>query len=67
HGPFVTYLHRFGLCSHDRCVYGDKGDPDHYATDCSVTKPFHFLKSSAENPSTWYENIVKTEDPLHDS
>ncbi|GBM86115.1 hypothetical protein AVEN_167771-1 [Araneus ventricosus] len=24
HGPFVTYLHRFGLCSHDRCVCGDK-------------------------------------------
>ncbi|GBM65809.1 hypothetical protein AVEN_172661-1 [Araneus ventricosus] len=29
HGPFVTYPHRFGLCSHDRCVCGAKGDPNH--------------------------------------
>ncbi|GBM95421.1 hypothetical protein AVEN_222851-1 [Araneus ventricosus] len=29
HGPFVTCLHRFGLCSHDRCVCDDKGGPNH--------------------------------------
>ncbi|GBM59433.1 hypothetical protein AVEN_174415-1 [Araneus ventricosus] len=33
-GIFVTYLHRFRLCSHDRCVCSDKGGPDHYATNC---------------------------------
>ncbi|GBN79170.1 hypothetical protein AVEN_200400-1 [Araneus ventricosus] len=57
HGPFVIYLHRFGLCSHDRC--DDKGDPDHYATGCSLTKPFHFMKPSAENLSTYSENIIQ--------
>ncbi|GBO24058.1 hypothetical protein AVEN_265748-1 [Araneus ventricosus] len=31
--PF-SYLHRFGLCSHDRCVCGDKGNPNHYSTRC---------------------------------
>ncbi|GBN89216.1 hypothetical protein AVEN_156776-2-1, partial [Araneus ventricosus] len=51
HGPSVTNLHRFGLCSHDRCVCGAKGDPNHYATVCPVTKSFHFLKPSAETPS----------------
>ncbi|GBM84266.1 hypothetical protein AVEN_102016-1 [Araneus ventricosus] len=47
HGPFVTYLHRFGLCSHDRCFCGAEGDPNRYATVCPVTKPFHFTKPSA--------------------
>ncbi|GBN78677.1 hypothetical protein AVEN_9144-1 [Araneus ventricosus] len=55
---FVTYLHRFGLCSHDRCVCGAKGDPNHYTTVCPVTKHFNFTKPSAENLSTWCENIV---------
>ncbi|GBM87133.1 hypothetical protein AVEN_110013-1 [Araneus ventricosus] len=59
HGPFVTYLHGFGLWSHDRCVCGAKGDPNHYATIFPVTKPFHFTKTSAENLSTWCENIVQ--------
>ncbi|GBM31376.1 hypothetical protein AVEN_99597-1 [Araneus ventricosus] len=48
----------FGLCSKKRvCAY--KGDPNHCATDCPVTKPFHFMKPSAENISTWCENIVQ--------
>ncbi|GBO15025.1 hypothetical protein AVEN_167640-1, partial [Araneus ventricosus] len=59
HGPFVTYLQRFGLCSHDQCVCGDGGDPNHYATVCPVTKPFHFTKPGAGNLSTWCENIVR--------
>ncbi|GBM28045.1 hypothetical protein AVEN_27434-1 [Araneus ventricosus] len=49
YGPFVTYLHRFGLCSQDRCVCGAKGDPNHYATVCPVTKPFHLMKPNDEN------------------
>ncbi|GBM89959.1 hypothetical protein AVEN_43399-1 [Araneus ventricosus] len=71
HGPVVTYLHRFGLCSHDRYVCGDEGDPNHYAAVCPVTKPFHFTMPSAENLSTWCENIVQEKycpkDPWHDS
>ncbi|GBN98516.1 hypothetical protein AVEN_192514-1 [Araneus ventricosus] len=59
HGPFVTYLHRFGLCSHDRWICGAKGDPNHHATACPVTKPFHFTKPNAENFSTWCGNIVQ--------
>ncbi|GBN33890.1 hypothetical protein AVEN_111135-1, partial [Araneus ventricosus] len=35
----------------DRCVCGAKGDPNHYATVCSVTKPTIF--------STWCEDIVQ--------
>ncbi|GBN27413.1 hypothetical protein AVEN_58715-1 [Araneus ventricosus] len=52
HGPFVTYLGRLGLSSHNRCVCGAKGDPNHYATVCPVTKPFHSTKPSAGNLST---------------
>ncbi|GBM39748.1 hypothetical protein AVEN_107165-1 [Araneus ventricosus] len=59
HGPFVAYLHRFGLCSHDRFVCGDERDPNHYSTDCPVTKPFHFTKPRAKNLSTRCENIVQ--------
>ncbi|GBN28171.1 hypothetical protein AVEN_78970-1, partial [Araneus ventricosus] len=43
---------------------GNKGDPDHYATDCPVTKSFHFMKPSAENLSTWCENIVQNKRSL---
>ncbi|GBM76057.1 hypothetical protein AVEN_153308-1 [Araneus ventricosus] len=50
---------KFGLCSHDRCVCGAKGDPNHCATVCSVTKPFYFTKPSAEDLSTWCVNIVQ--------
>ncbi|GBL84049.1 hypothetical protein AVEN_100907-1 [Araneus ventricosus] len=53
--PFLE----FGLCSHDQRVCGAKGDPNHYSTVCPVTKPFHFKKPSAENLSTWCENIVQ--------
>ncbi|GBM71620.1 hypothetical protein AVEN_275086-1, partial [Araneus ventricosus] len=59
HGPFVTYHHRFGLSSYDRCVCGDNSYSNHYATDCPVTKPFHFTKPSAVNLSTWCQNIVQ--------
>ncbi|GBL90359.1 hypothetical protein AVEN_178806-1 [Araneus ventricosus] len=64
HGPFVTYLQRFGLCSRDRCIGCDKGNTDRYATDCPVTKPFHFMNPSSENLSTWCENIVQNERSL---
>ncbi|GBL63443.1 hypothetical protein AVEN_28489-1 [Araneus ventricosus] len=47
HGPFVTYLHRFGLCSHDRRVCCAKGDRNYYPTVCPGIKPFHFKKLSA--------------------
>ncbi|GBM06296.1 hypothetical protein AVEN_208981-1 [Araneus ventricosus] len=50
---------RIGLCSHDRYVCGAKSDPNHYATVCPVTKPFHFTNPSAKNLSTWCENIVQ--------
>ncbi|GBM34238.1 hypothetical protein AVEN_60579-1 [Araneus ventricosus] len=49
HRPFVTYLHRFGLCSHDQCVCGAEGDPNHFVTVFPVAKPFHFTKPRAEN------------------
>ncbi|GBM77952.1 hypothetical protein AVEN_188960-1 [Araneus ventricosus] len=43
-----------------RCSrHNAKGDPNHYATVCPVTKPFHFRKPRAENFSTWCENIVQ--------
>ncbi|GBM19517.1 hypothetical protein AVEN_273463-1, partial [Araneus ventricosus] len=45
----------------DRCVCSAKGDPNHCATVCPVTKPFPFTKPSAENLSTWCENIVQDE------
>ncbi|GBN02787.1 hypothetical protein AVEN_20881-1 [Araneus ventricosus] len=63
-GPFVTYLRRFSLCSRGRCVCCDKDDLDHNATDCPVTKPFHFIEPSAENLSTWCENIVQNKSSL---
>ncbi|GBL85398.1 hypothetical protein AVEN_34590-1 [Araneus ventricosus] len=64
HGPFVTYLYKFGLYSHDRCVCGAEGDPNHYATVCPVTKLFHFTKPSAGNLLLWCENIVQVKRSL---
>ncbi|GBL54331.1 hypothetical protein AVEN_183481-1 [Araneus ventricosus] len=48
----------------DRRVCGTKGDPNHYATVCPVTKPFPFTKPSAEHLSTWCENIVQDKKSL---
>ncbi|GBM49169.1 hypothetical protein AVEN_148089-1 [Araneus ventricosus] len=55
----VKKLHRFGLCSHDRCFCSAEGEPNQCATVCPVPKPFHFTKSSAESLSTWSENIAQ--------
>ncbi|GBO23204.1 hypothetical protein AVEN_169146-1 [Araneus ventricosus] len=52
-GPIFT-----GSVSHDRCVCGDEGDPNLYATYFPLTKPFRFTKPSTENLWTWCENIA---------
>ncbi|GBL92515.1 hypothetical protein AVEN_174773-1 [Araneus ventricosus] len=62
HGPFVTHLHRFDLCSHDRCVCGGKGDPDHFATDCPVTKPFHFVSPVLKTCRLGVKILFETKD-----
>ncbi|GBM33779.1 hypothetical protein AVEN_183038-1 [Araneus ventricosus] len=67
HGPFVTYLHRFGFCSRDRCVCGDKGDPNHYATVCPVTNPFISRSQVLKNFRRGVKILSKTKDPWHDS
>ncbi|GBM53688.1 hypothetical protein AVEN_233661-1 [Araneus ventricosus] len=40
----------FGSCSHDLCVCSDKGDPDHYATDCPVKKCLSFHQDQYWKP-----------------
>ncbi|GBO27185.1 hypothetical protein AVEN_43017-1 [Araneus ventricosus] len=66
-GPFVTCLHRFGLCSHDRCVCGAKGDRNHYVTVCPVTKRFHSRSPVLKIFRRGVKILSKTKDPWHDS
>ncbi|GBM86300.1 hypothetical protein AVEN_207991-1 [Araneus ventricosus] len=66
HGLLVTYLHKFCLCSHDRCVCGDAGDPNHYATDCPVTKPFISHSPVLKTFQHGVKILSKTKDPWHD-
>ncbi|GBL87832.1 hypothetical protein AVEN_192017-1 [Araneus ventricosus] len=42
HGPFLSYLHRFNLRTHDNCSCGENGDPMHHATKCRFTLSWHF-------------------------
>ncbi|GBM54002.1 hypothetical protein AVEN_228755-1 [Araneus ventricosus] len=46
YGPFLSYLLRFNLRTHDNCSCGEKGDPIHYATKCPFTLSWHFQTST---------------------
>ncbi|GBO11168.1 hypothetical protein AVEN_74793-1 [Araneus ventricosus] len=58
HGPFLSYLHRFNLRTHDNCSCGEKGDPMHYATKCRFTLSWHFQTPTVSLKLQWLENIL---------
>ncbi|GBM10333.1 hypothetical protein AVEN_131072-1 [Araneus ventricosus] len=41
HGPFPSYLFRFGKHPDDYCACGEVGTPLHYATKCRLTLSHH--------------------------
>ena len=47
HGPFASYLKRFGLRPSELCPCGsgEVGDPQHYMFKCCLTKEFHFRET----------------------
>ncbi|GBM15944.1 hypothetical protein AVEN_163436-1 [Araneus ventricosus] len=48
HGPFPSYLKRFGLHSTDYCGCGETGNPLHYARKCPLTLSYHNKELSPE-------------------
>ncbi|GBN59877.1 hypothetical protein AVEN_143429-1 [Araneus ventricosus] len=48
HGPFPSYLKRFGLHSTDYCGCGEIGNPLRYATRCPLTLSYHYKEPSPQ-------------------
>ncbi|GBM43947.1 hypothetical protein AVEN_251646-1 [Araneus ventricosus] len=53
HGPFPSYLKRFGLHSTDYCGCGEIGNPLHYATRCPLTLSYHHKEPSPQFIVHW--------------
>ncbi|KFM62413.1 Hypothetical protein in type-1 retrotransposable element, partial [Stegodyphus mimosarum] len=53
HGPFNSYLYRFGLSDTDLCTCGMLGDPDHFIFHCELTSNFHMKKPSDQHKTKW--------------
>ncbi|XP_035205447.1 uncharacterized protein LOC118180467 [Stegodyphus dumicola] len=57
HGPFLTYLFRFGLSNNEQCKCGVTGTPDHYVFNCSLTSAFHLNRPADTFWKEWTNNL----------
>ncbi|GBL72664.1 hypothetical protein AVEN_116317-1, partial [Araneus ventricosus] len=58
HGPFPSYLKRFGLHSTDYCGCGEIGNPLHYATRCPLTLSYHHKEPSPQFIVHWWKSAL---------
>ncbi|GBN42143.1 hypothetical protein AVEN_247290-1 [Araneus ventricosus] len=58
HGPFPTYVKRFGLRTTDCCGCGEMRTPLHFATSCRLTSSYHFTKHSNDLEHLWWERVL---------
>ncbi|GBM13169.1 hypothetical protein AVEN_64373-1 [Araneus ventricosus] len=56
--PFLSYLHRFNLRTHDNCSCAEEGDPMHYATKCRFTLSWHFQTPTVSLKLQWLKKIL---------
>lgn len=59
HGPFPSYLSKFGRTDSDCCTCGEYGNSIHYVTKCTLTAAFHLRKSSQISSSSWFKLILQ--------
>lgn len=58
HGPFLSYLKKFGKAETDQCVCGGgKGDSMHYLLKCPLTQKWHLKPPTAENKKVWLNSL----------
>ncbi|GBN06137.1 hypothetical protein AVEN_19594-1 [Araneus ventricosus] len=60
HGPFPSYLKRFGLHSTDYCACGEIGNPLHYATRCPLTLSYHHKEPSPQFIVHWWKSALSS-------
>lgn len=60
HGPFPSYLNRFGLANSANCVCGDIGDPEHYMHYCRLTQQYHLRKPANNSKTHWADSTAKS-------
>ncbi|GBN03159.1 hypothetical protein AVEN_78173-1 [Araneus ventricosus] len=58
HGPFPSYLKRFGLHSTDYCGCGETGNPLRYATRCPLTLSYHYKEPSPQFIVHWWKSAL---------
>ncbi|GBN33807.1 hypothetical protein AVEN_128332-1 [Araneus ventricosus] len=58
HGPFPSYLKRFGLHSTDYCGCGERENPLHYATRCPLTLSYHHKEPSPQFIVHWWKSAL---------
>ncbi|GBM64735.1 hypothetical protein AVEN_129106-1 [Araneus ventricosus] len=58
HGPFPSYLKRFGLHSTDYCRCGEIGNPLHYATRWPLTLSYHHKEPSPQFIVHWWKSAL---------
>ncbi|GBO07210.1 hypothetical protein AVEN_198475-1 [Araneus ventricosus] len=58
HGPFPSYLKRFGLHSTDNCRCGEIGNSLHYATRCPPTLSYHHKEPSPQFIVHWWKSAL---------
>ncbi|GBM53810.1 hypothetical protein AVEN_180459-1 [Araneus ventricosus] len=58
HGPFPSYLKRFGLHSADYCGCGEIENPLHYATRCPLTLSYYHKEPSPQLIVHWWKSAL---------
>ncbi|XP_035216992.1 uncharacterized protein LOC118190403 [Stegodyphus dumicola] len=58
HGPLPKYFERFGISNTSTCISGQLGTPEHYVTNCLLTKDFH-IKMPTTNIQAFGKFLVK--------
>ncbi|GBM24507.1 hypothetical protein AVEN_254020-1 [Araneus ventricosus] len=60
HGPFPSYLKRFGLHSTDYPGCGKIGNPLHCATRCPLTLSYHHKEPSPQFIVHWWKSALSS-------
>ncbi|GBM91222.1 hypothetical protein AVEN_211513-1 [Araneus ventricosus] len=58
HGPFPSYLFRFGKHPDNCCACGEPGTPHQYATKCHLTLSYHVRCPADQYLEAWMKSIT---------
>ncbi|GBL74646.1 hypothetical protein AVEN_206741-1 [Araneus ventricosus] len=58
HGPFPSYLFRFGKQQDNCCACEEPGTPFHYATKCRLTLSYHLKCLADQHIEAWLKSIT---------